>query len=545
MSDSTTARVALLQLQAFSIDQAPQSLEHTLLRINDAAREHPDLIVLPEVTYPAYFMGTRDLAGANVLSPSEAMEQFAARARHHGVYLAAGMALDTEGGGYSNGAALFGRDGSLVGQTAKSFLWQFDDRWFRPGARYPVFQLDFGRVGMLVCADGRVPEIARSLVLNGAQIIVDLTAWVSGGRHTADLTTAQRQYIMQTRAAENGVWIVCADKCGIEAESIVYAGGSCVINPSGEYAASLGPAEDAILTYDVPIVDAAPCVERRPELYDVLAHPTESLPVIRTLAESFVPAEAEHRIAVVQMTMPPTGDAFLAAARRHVDRLAMQDAELVLFPATPGRLRGAYPHDEVLAGIEALTRDTGVCIAFTVSEPDGDGWRAMYLVGAHGVLAKHRQTHKGRGPRFATMPMGDTVCPVINTPVGRVGLMAGAEGFVPEVARSLMLRGAEIVLWSTDDPPLPMQIIARTRADENRIFVACAAAPTATGAAMIAGPTGAVLAVALEGRELAVAADVNRAMSHLKQRARGTDVVRNRQPASYDALIAERIPSSA
>ena len=162
----------------------------------------------------------------------------------------------------------------------------------------------------------------------------------------------------------------------------------------------------------------------------------------------------------------------------------------------------------------------------------------MHLVGPRGVIATHRQTHKPPGPRFETMPLGDDVCPVINTPVGRVGLLAGAEAFVPEVARSLMLRGSEILLWATDDPPLPMAMFARTRADENRVFVACAGAPTATGAAMIVDPAGRVIAQALEGEEMSVSATVNRALAHLKAMAPGTDVVRNRQPATYGALTA-------
>ncbi len=165
-----------------------------------------------------------------------------------------------------------------------------------------------------------------------------------------------------------------------------------------------------------------------------------------------------------------------------------------------------------------------------------------------GVIAKHRQTHKPPGPRFATMPMGDEVCPVVSTPVGRVGLMVATEGFVPEVARSLMLRGAEFILWSGDDPGTPMMpVVARCRAEENRVFVACAAAPTPNGAAMIVDPNGRVLAQALEGHELCVSADVNRALAHIKQRAPGTDVVRNRQPATYGAItrVAAVEPSPA
>jgi predicted amidohydrolase len=217
--------------------------------------------------------------------------------------------------------------------------------------------------------------------------------------------------------------------------------------------------------------------------------------------------------------------------------LALQEAEMVLLPATPSRLRAAYPHDDMLAGMTRIAADTGTCLAFTVSEPDADGYRAMYLIGPRGVIAKHRQTHKPPGQRFATMPLGDEVCAVVSTPIGRVGLMAAAEGMAPEVARSLMLRGAEIILWAADNPSLPMAMFARARAEENRVFVACAAAPTATGATMIVDPAGRPLATALAGRELAIGATVNRALSHLKERAPGTDVVRGRQPATYGAIV--------
>ena len=605
----TTARIALLQLPAFGVEDAGASLAYSLRRIDEvAAVERPDLIALPEVTYPAYFLGRADLRDTGLLSADEVMAAFAAKAREHGVYVAVGLAVEREdapaftvhssqftvsdetpdgddaasGGGvaegtgiggtraesprhkvapgiapgvasgvtpggaadppvaarYANGAVLFGRDGAIVGRYEKSFLFHFDTRWFAAGSAYPVFETDIGRIGMLVCADGRLPEIARSLTLNGAQLILNLTAWVSGARRVDELSTPQREFLMPTRAAENGVWIAACDKFGIEADSIVYAGRSCFIDPTGAVVAELGPNEDAALVYDVPIVDAAPRVERRPELYAALSQPTESLPVMRWLDEAFVLSEHERRIAVAQITMPATGDAFVEQARRHVERQAIMQDDLIVFPATPSRLRTAYAHDAVLAGISAIARDTGMMIAFTVSEPDADGWRTMILVGPKGVITTHRQTHKPPGPRFATMPLGDEPSPVTMTPIGRVGLMVAAEGFVPEVARSLMLRGAEFILWCGDDPGSPMmQTVARCRAEENRVFVACAAAPSENGATAIFDPAGRQLAVALERRELVVSADVNRVYSHSKQRAPGTDVVRNRQPETYGGLV--------
>jgi predicted amidohydrolase len=529
------ARAALLQLRAFGIEDAEASLAHTLLRIDDAARERPDIIALPEVTYPAYFLGSEHTRVTT--SPADAMARVAAKAREHGVYIAAGMALEAAGGGFANGAALFGRDGELVGRYDKSFLWHFDRRWFEPGDAYPVFETDFARVGVLVCADGRLPEIARSLALNGAQLILDLTAWVSGGRRVENLTTVQREYMMPTRALENGVWIACADKFGVEAESLVYCGRSCVINPRGEIVAELGTDEDAVLTYEVPIEDSAPPITRRLELYDALTAPTESLSVVRAMDEPFVMSAEEHRIAVVQMTMPPTGAEFVAAARRHAERLSLHDAEIVVFPATPGKLRTAYEHDQVLDGMTTVARDARLMVAFTVSEgADASGERAMYLVGPRGVVAKHRQTHKPPGPRFETMPMGHEPCAVVSTSVGKIGMLIAAEAFVPEIARSLMLRGAEVLLICADAPGPTLRNIVRCRADENRVFVAASCAPASGTSALIVEPSGRVIAEALEGVELSVSATVNRALSHLKSMAPGTDVVRNRQPASYGAL---------
>jgi predicted amidohydrolase len=549
---SRSARIALLQLPAFAVGESEASLAHTMRRIDEVvASEQPDLIALPEVTYPAYFLGTTDLGGTAVLSPDEVASRFAAKARAHGILIAAGLALDAPQPGearYTNGALLFGRNGSVVGRYDKSFLWHFDNRWFAPGRTYPVFETDIGRVGILVCADGRLPEIARCLTLSGAQIILDLTAWVSGGRQPSELSTTQFEYLMRVRAAENGVWVACADKCGTEAECVVYAGRSCFIHPRGDVVAALGSDEEGPLVFDVPIADAQPPVRHRPELYETLTQPTDTLPVLQTLAEALVPSEQGRRIAVVQMTMPPDGERFVAAARRHAERQVLMDASIIVFPATPSRYRHTYDAATVDEEMLSLARDTGICVAYVVWEPDGDGHRAIRLTGPDGILASHRQTHKPPGERFATMPLGDVICPVVETPAGRLGLMLAAEAAVPEAARSLMLRGAEILLWASDDPRLPMIPFARARAEENRVFVACAGAPTANGAAAVVDPDGRVLAVALEGAELAVGADVNRGLAHIKERAPGTHVVLGRQPETYTALThadASKVPSKA
>src|SRR5690606_28464922 len=141
--------------------------------------------------------------------------------------------------------------GRLRGRYDKSFLWHFDSNWVRPGEEFPVFDTGFCRFGVLICADGRQPEIARMLRVGGAVVIVDLAAWVSWGVTEAELTTTQCEYLMPTRAAENGVWVAAADKWGPEHGTIIYAGRSCVIDPHGTTRVCAPSTGDTVLTYEL------------------------------------------------------------------------------------------------------------------------------------------------------------------------------------------------------------------------------------------------------------------------------------------------------
>ncbi len=523
-------RVALLQIRAFDVEDVAQGLAHTLDRIDEAARERPGLVALPEMAYPAYYLGEEPKRRSS-FDPQAALKAFRRKAAEHGVHIAVGMALESRDGGLVNGAALIGSKGEVIGRYAKSYLWHFDRRWFAAGSAYPVFETSFGRVGMLVCADGRLPEIARSLAVAGAQMIVDLTAWVAWGLSPGDLTSAQREYMMPVRALENGVPIVAADKVGVEQRSVVYCGRSCVIGADGGVLATLGPDEEATLVYDLELPDSpATPVPRRPELYGALTEPTDSLPVTAALGESDVVRDASRRVAAVQARLP--ADATLVdEVRRWARLLATQDCDLVLFPAS--RL-GEAADPAVVPALAAVSQEAGADICVTLCETDaGFTYRTSYLLSKGAVALAHRQTHA----RDNGLSLGDTPCPVVDTKAGRVGLMIDDEGLVPEVARSLMLRGAEIILWPAARPQYDVVSVARCRADENRVYVTTACAPGPEGATLVISPAGQLVASALRGRTMATHGQVNRALTRWKDMAPGTHVVYGRQPETYGELV--------
>jgi predicted amidohydrolase len=311
--------------------------------------------------------------------------------------------------------------------------------------------------------------------------------------------------MMSTRAMENGVWVVAAGKVGIEADSIVYCGRSCVIDPRGRTLATAGTEEEAVLTFDLdPSQASGPPVDRRPELYSALTTPTEELPAARLAEEPLAVGSASRRLAVLQARLPPTGAAFLEDARRWVGTLSRQDTDLLLFPSTPVQHLDAYPASELLPPLQALSEQSGVMLgAVLLEEAAGARFRTFHLLDGPQVLLTHRQSHHGIHTRPAGLALGDEPCPVVSTRAGNVGVMVSAEGFVPEVARSLMLRGVEMILWPSDVPQSDMLPVARCRADENRVYLAVAAAPTTEGGAYVVDPTGRVVASALAGREMA------------------------------------------
>lgn len=247
-----TVRVACAQLRAREIEAATSSLEDVAGAIAAAGALGADIVVLPECAYPGYVLLDADpYARGAIPPPSEALRRIGEAARRARINAAVGIANLTPDGRVRNEAVLFDRSGALIGRYAKAHLWNFDRRWFAPGREYPVFDIDIGRVGMMICADGRVPEIARTLTHRGAWLILDPTAWVGVGPTYAAMPNPQVDFALRVRAAENGVWIAAADKCGSETGAVHYVGRSMVVSPTGEIVASAPPDATALIVAEI------------------------------------------------------------------------------------------------------------------------------------------------------------------------------------------------------------------------------------------------------------------------------------------------------
>lgn len=188
--------------------------------------------MLPEGTVPAYVIGSEPVDPQLL---ERAAADLIAIAAQTGVTIVYGGGR-YDGERFLNAAAVVTGAG-VIGTADKCFLWHFDRRWFSPGSALEPVATPAGRLGILICADGRIPTIASTLVDRGAEMLVVPTAWVSSGRDPAALENLQADVMIAVRAFENGVPLVAANKVGVEARSVAYCGKSAIVAADGSFVA--------------------------------------------------------------------------------------------------------------------------------------------------------------------------------------------------------------------------------------------------------------------------------------------------------------------
>lgn len=94
-------------------------------------------------------------------------------AKKYHTYVVGNVHEKSEQGLYHNTAFIIDRNGQLLGRYRKVHLTMGEAaRGVIPGDDFPVFDLDFGRVGIVICWDNWFVESARQLRINGAELLL-------------------------------------------------------------------------------------------------------------------------------------------------------------------------------------------------------------------------------------------------------------------------------------------------------------------------------------------------------------------------------------
>jgi predicted amidohydrolase len=253
---TSTIRVAQIKVhpQKGELEANHQKLMDVLKSIEKD--EHVDVVVTPEGFLDGYVSTEKSVTKEDMVKYAidplaseytRAVSDWAGRNKAWVVYGCARKATE----GVFNTALIYNRSAVLVGIYDKLHLQEHDLK-YTPGKHLDVYESDFGLFGVMICADRRWPETARTLTLQGARVIFNPTYGMHG-----DLNLC----MMRTRSYENGIYIV-----------FTHPGQSLITDPRGAVVCNN---EDQSEAYTVTEIDLskAPAnkgghiVDRRADVY--------------------------------------------------------------------------------------------------------------------------------------------------------------------------------------------------------------------------------------------------------------------------------------
>jgi predicted amidohydrolase len=179
-----------------------------------------------------------------------------------------------------NSCVLVGPMG-LIGSYRKIHLpFLGVDRFTTPGDRpFRVWDIDGLRLGLNICYDGSFPESARTMALDGADLIALPTNWPPGSECAS-------QHMIATRAMENTIYYAAVNRVGVE-RGFAFIGGSRICDPTGNTLAAAEGVDETMLIAEIDVTKARNkrlvrvpgkheinrIADRRPELYSRLTEP--------------------------------------------------------------------------------------------------------------------------------------------------------------------------------------------------------------------------------------------------------------------------------
>ncbi|GIM90852.1 carbon-nitrogen hydrolase family protein [Paractinoplanes toevensis] len=218
-----------------------RDLDYDLGRIGkliaDARAAGAGLLVLPDAAIGGYLADLRHPDPAALppaFKPDDPiLDQVAAMARE--MVVCVGY-CEADGDLRYNAAVSLSGDG-VLGRHRKVHLPAAESTVYAPGDSFAAFDTPVGRLGMLIDYDKTFPESARTLAVDGAQIVACLSAWPASITNQAPKLNQDRQSRLFdlydcARAAENQVVVVSSNQTGAVG-GMRFLGQAKVVGPGG------------------------------------------------------------------------------------------------------------------------------------------------------------------------------------------------------------------------------------------------------------------------------------------------------------------------
>ena len=223
--------------------------------VEEAGRLGAAIVCLPETGLPGHRIQDRPVADVSQAELDAALDQVAAAARRAAVAAIVGMERPTRAG-REIVSVVIERDGTCLGEQAKTQIDPTEERAYVPGIGRRVFEAAGMTFGIAICHEAfRYPEIVRSLVLAGAQVIfVPHFVTTDDGSLPSRWCDAGNPYnekALLVRALENSVFVAAANVARPDQGSR-----TGVIDPEGRLIAGLDYGQVGVVAADVELDQA-------------------------------------------------------------------------------------------------------------------------------------------------------------------------------------------------------------------------------------------------------------------------------------------------
>ena len=230
-----------LRVAAWQIESRRTNLEGNLKRLGEVLKErdvaNADLLVAPEMFLTGF---TTEAKHHAVPEGGPVFDQISHIVAKAGVAFASSILVE-RGGKKFNTFYLWDDDGKILGKQDKMHLWHDEAAYAAPASDTKPITTEWGKIGGMVCYDVEFPEVARTLALGGAELLI-----VPG----AFYTFATWDVLTRARALENGCYLVGATQTGSDGKR-AHCGGTRIVDPFSTVVAEIPGGKEGVITAEL------------------------------------------------------------------------------------------------------------------------------------------------------------------------------------------------------------------------------------------------------------------------------------------------------
>jgi len=229
-----------------------EAVPAAIAAVEEAGRQGAAIVCLPETALPGHRSQPRAVADVSADEIRAALDRVAAAAGAAGIVAIVGAERPAPAG-REIVAAVFGADGAPLGEQAKTQIDLSEERDYVAGSGRRLFAAAGLTFGIAICHEGfRYPEIVRSLVLGGAQVVF-APHWVTTDDGSlpsrwCDAGNPYNEKALLCRALESSVYVAAANAALPDQGSK-----TCIVGPGGELVAGLDYGVVGVVSADLDL----------------------------------------------------------------------------------------------------------------------------------------------------------------------------------------------------------------------------------------------------------------------------------------------------